>query len=137
MNYDEYKEAYNALNLSGDRLLKGALSLGTEYREFMREPNISEAGDVLCAIMLIDTHYGFGLDVESSKSFRTSKQSLGLILDTQECIKKYNTTGEFHHKMTARAMLILFLESFIGRALSVAPLSEIFEYNINKLKTRI
>lgn len=137
MNYDEYKEAYNALNLSGDRLLKGALSLGTEYREFMREPNISEAGDVLCAIMLIDTHYDLRIDIEKFNSSKSSIYSVNHILNIQENIKKYECSKEMYLLMTVLSHLMMFLETFLGRALSIATLSEIFEYNINKLKTRI
>lgn len=136
MNYDEYKEAYNALNLSGDRLLKGALSLGTEYREFTREPNISEAGDVLCAIMLIDTHYGFDITIPQNFDICVSNKE-SHILDIQELIKKYECTKEHHTLMALRNCLFGFAYRFTGRALSIAPLSEIFEYNINKLKTRI
>lgn len=136
MNYDEYKEAYNALNLSGDRLLKGALSLGTEYREFMRDPNISEAGDVLCAIMLIDTHYGLHINPCDIIPFPFSINDY-LILDIQEIIKKHECTKELYIIMALRSVLLDFTMRFLGRALAIAPLSEIFEYNINKLKNRI
>jgi hypothetical protein len=134
MNYDEYKEAYNALNLTGDRLLKGALSLGTEYREFTREPNISEAGDVLCAIMLIDTHYNFGFDF---KKYNLGQIHFDDIFDIQELIKKYEYTKEAYRLMSLRHCLLNFTDRFHNRTLEIAPLSEIFEYNINKLKTRI
>ena len=134
MNYDEYKEAYNALNLSGDRLLKGALSLGTEYREFTREPNISEAGDVLCAIMLIDTHYGFGFDF---KRYNLGQIYIDDIFDIQELIKKYECTKEAYRLMSLRNCLLTLTVRFNSRITEIATLSEIFEYNINKLKTRI
>jgi hypothetical protein len=135
MNYDEYKEAYNALNLSGDRLLKGALSLGTEYREFKREPNISESGDVLCAIMLIDSHYGLHINpYEININYSGVDESH--ILDIQELIKKIECNKEDYIFLALRNVLYDFTRRFLGRALAIAPLSEIFEYNINKLKSR-
>ena len=134
MNYEEYKEAYNALNLIGDRLLKGALSLGTEYREYTREPNISEAGDVMCAIMLIDTHYNFGFDF---KKYNLGQIHFDDIFDIQELIKKHECNKEDYIFLTLRNLLFDFTRRFLGRALAIATLSEIFEYNINKLKTRI
>lgn len=135
MNYEEYKEAYNALNLSGDRLLKGALSIGTEYREFNREPNISEAGDVLCAVMLIDTHYGLHINPCEIKSI-DSMPNESFILDIQELIKKIECNKDDYILLALRNVLYDFTRRFLGRTLSIATLSEIFECNINKLKSR-
>jgi hypothetical protein len=135
VNYDKYKDAYNALNLSGDRLLKGALSLGTEYREFKREPNISEAGDVLCAIMLIDSHYALNINPCEIKSIDSQPNEF-LVLDIQELIKKIECKKEDYIILALRSVLYDFTRRFIIQCMDIAPLSEIFEYNINKLKSR-